>query len=84
MTSYERCVSLGVTPQQWVGGGPPTAGWRRVKSETRACVCMRARAHTHTRRVADQLLGNEVRFLPNSVSFLPFVGGAGLIALEEN
>ena len=59
-----------------------------MKSETGSCVCMHAHTHTHTHththRVVDHLLGSEVRFLPNSASFLPFVGGAGLIALEEN
>ena len=48
-------------------------------------MCMHAHVHTHTHthRVVGQLLGSEVRYLPNSVSFLPFVGDAGLMALEE-
>ena len=45
--------------------------------------CTHTHTHTHTHRVVDQLLGSEVRFLPNSVSFLPFVGDTRLMALEE-
>ena len=41
-----------------------------------ACTRTHTHTHTHTHRVVDQLLGSEVRFLPNSVSFLPFVGDA--------